>query len=967
MISDLFIFWDIFAPVLSLALICVPVLLIVLFVKMGRATARLRDLEEVAAQLVAEVKRLRLVAGLAGQGEPSGPVANPSAKPEASASPGEAPMGASPLPSAAWQRAVAGPSPTSRPPTPLTPPQQAKPDTRPESRADPQADPRADPRMAENAEQDLRHALTQASAPPQDAPLVFNADRLADAVLWLRENWAYALAALSLALAGVFFVHYGIEQGLLPPPLRVLAGLGFGLGLIAAGEALRRRWGDGGKAGYLPSVFSGAGIVAVFAAIAAGRLMYGLYGPGVTFAGLGLAAAGAVGLGWRHGPLLVAVGLLGAAATPFLVNGGGGAPVWLLGYYVGVTAVGLAVDALRRWAWVSVLALVLGHLGLAVMAEAGAGRQGWIWALLAMVLLAIILPQRSLVPDHPGPSVVRALWLRRGDWPVFPVRLATGNMVLVVLVLLGEGERSALSLLMLAVLALLMLLWADRAPGLRDLPAVAAAGFLGKLGLSGDLIWHYRSAAEGLRGPEVAAPDTAALVVGLAMLISAAAGWRSLRSGSLPAALMAVLVAPLAVLLLEAFWAPASVLGAFAWALHVMVVAAGAVALAAGFARADGAPGRRSAWAALAALSLVALALFVTTSAAALTLSLAVLLLVAVLLDRRFDLLELGWFVQAAAAVLSYRLVIDPGIAWAEGAPWTAVLASYLGVAAACLAGVRLMPMGRATVRAVLESLGLSAVALWVNILILRSFTHYTLPDGTWMPDPAQSHWGASLHALPWLVLAMGQAWRAGVSTGFVWRVRMGLAIAAGVLAAFGLALALGPYNPLFGHVGDPNSLVRGPVLLDSLLLAYALPGVMLGLVGPRLRVLRWRARQGMQAAGAVLVLVYIGTEIRRLWQGPFIGGSGVMPGELYAYTLAMMLTGAALLWQALRRRSVSLQRVAMAVIGLTVAKVFLWDASGLSGLLRVLSFAGLGLALAGLAWLNRWIGQQISKPGHGA
>ena len=118
MISDLFIFWDIFAPVLSLALICVPVLLIVLFVKLGRATARLRDLEEVAAQLVAEVKRLRLVAGLAGQGEPSGPVANPSAKPEASASPGEAPMGASPLPSVAWQRAVAGPSPTSRPPNP---------------------------------------------------------------------------------------------------------------------------------------------------------------------------------------------------------------------------------------------------------------------------------------------------------------------------------------------------------------------------------------------------------------------------------------------------------------------------------------------------------------------------------------------------------------------------------------------------------------------------------------------------------------------------------------------------------------------------------------------------------------------------------------------------------------------------------------------------------------------------------
>jgi uncharacterized membrane protein len=44
-----------------------------------------------------------------------------------------------------------------------------------------------------------------------------------------------------------------------------------------------------------------------------------------------------------------------------------------------------------------------------------------------------------------------------------------------------------------------------------------------------------------------------------------------------------------------------------------------------------------------------------------------------------------------------------------------------------------------------------------------------------------------------------------------------------------------------------------------------------------------------------------------------------------------------------------------MGVIGLTVAKVFLIDASGLSGLTRVFSFLALGLSLAGLAWLNRW------------
>ena len=47
-----------------------------------------------------------------------------------------------------------------------------------------------------------------------------------------------------------------------------------------------------------------------------------------------------------------------------------------------------------------------------------------------------------------------------------------------------------------------------------------------------------------------------------------------------------------------------------------------------------------------------------------------------------------------------------------------------------------------------------------------------------------------------------------------------------------------------------------------------------------------------------------------------------------------------------------------MIVIGLTIAKVFLLDAAGLTGLTRVFSFLGLGLSLAGLAWLNRWAGQ---------
>ena len=93
------------------------------------------------------------------------------------------------------------------------------------------------------------------------------------------------------------------------------------------------------------------------------------------------------------------------------------------------------------------------------------------------------------------------------------------------------------------------------------------------------------------------------------------------------------------------------------------------------------------------------------------------------------------------------------------------------------------------------------------------------------------------------------------------------------------------------------------------------------------------------------------------------MGGSSVVQGELYSYTVAMMLLGAGLLYQAIARHCDMLRKIAMAVIALTVAKVFLWDASGLTGLTRVVSFLGLGLSLAALAWLNRWAGQVAGKP----
>src|SRR5690606_16027224 len=89
----------------------------------------------------------------------------------------------------------------------------------------------------------------------------------------------------------------------------------------------------------------------------------------------------------------------------------------------------------------------------------------------------------------------------------------------------------------------------------------------------------------------------------------------------------------------------------------------------------------------------------------------------------------------------------------------------------------------------------------------------------------------------------------------------------------------------------------------------------------------------------------------------------GVGQGELYSYTVAMMLVAAVLLLRGVILGSRERRWAAMVLIGLTIAKVFLIDAGGLTGLTRVVSFLALGLALAGVAWLNRWAAAREAAP----
>lgn len=793
-----------------------------------------------------------------------------------------------------------------------------------------------------------------AEPPPRSEPVGADALRWARSLgPWLRANWIYAVAAASLALAGVFLVQYGAERGLLSPGLRVLAGLGLGAALIAGGEVIRRRWGDEeeSSSAVLPSTLSSAGIVVLYAVILAARGLYGLIGPELAFAGLAGVSVLALVFGWFYGPFLAAAGIVGAMVAPFLVGGSGGNGALLLGYFGLVATASLAVDAVRRWGWVSALALALAYGASLAVQGALPAFEAYAALLLWLAMASVAIPRLELVPTHPGPSLAAwALSPRRepGPRPVAPTWIAAGGvaassaLLLLAAAPLGAGAQ-LLALLLLAGLAVLLILWGAEARGIEDLALVPTALLLIGTTLAGIEGSALARAFHGATGT----PWAASLVLLGATAVSGAAWARSLRDprGAIWAA-AAALVAPAMAAALELAWRPAEGIGPWPWALHVMGLAALMTLWAVRYAALDGEDRRRAAYGTLSALSLIALAVFVLLSDAALTVALSALVAVAAGLDRRFRLPEMGWFILAGIAALGWRLTVAPGLpAYLIEAPLVEAVLAF-GAALLGLGTARaLLPPGREAVRAAIESAALAVAAVFASVLAWRGIDGLSIGRA----DGVLSHWSFAILGLIWTALALAQSFRASLG-GPLRRLRQGLAVLEAGFATLAFLLVLVVFNPLLGF----DDRVLGPWPLDTVLLAYGGPALLLGLAAARARWLG-RLRPGLAGAAALFGVLWTFLAIRGFWQDDLALDRGFSQPELLSYTGALLLAGGVLLYQALATRSDGLRRLAMGIIGVAIAKVFLVDAAGLAGLLRVVSFLGLGLVLAGLAWLNRW------------
>lgn len=806
--------------------------------------------------------------------------------------------------------------------------------------------PQPEPVVAEAAPRPNPWAMPAAPPPPSPPPPAAPAGPRLEALLTLR--WGTWLGAGALLLAGVFLVRFAIEEGWLGPAMRCALAALLGLALMGMAEWLRRRplpdrpnipWPD-----QAPAALAAGGVATLFGAAYAATELYALVPPLIGFALLAAVALAGIALALLHGPLVAAVGILGAYATPLLVETADPSLPVLFAYLLLVTAAALAV--LRQVAavwlgWAATIATAFWVLAGGMMALS----PGDLWAPALFVPAAaalhlFLLPGAALDSDAG----------RRLAWVPFAVLAGTGLMLL----LFGTTSLGpAVGLLLLTPVAV--------AAGARDarldrMPWLAAlAGLLLLLGwpIAAWVAPGERVTIEGmvqaiLPGdpwpPAALMPFLAGAAI-LAAMHAAAGLWFERRAPHPLRWAGLVGAVPVLVLLLAYARARGFALD-LGWGFAALALA-GALVGTAALAIREGDLQRAGAHAA-GAVAALALGAAMVLSEQWLTLAVALFLPPLAWIEARAGLPALRRVALAVAAVVLVRLLLNPWVAGYEFGDrplLNGLLVAYGAPAASfALASVMFRRRGDDLVVSVLEA-GAIAFATVLTMLEIRHVTGGGAVNGVMtFREAGFQVTGLAVLAtlLRWLDLRLGGR----PVTGIGWQILLGMTV------VFGIMLLM--RNPM---VAPQKPLLPWPVL-NELLFAYLLPALLAALAARAKQAEPW-IRNVLGAYAVVAIFAWTTLEVRHAFNpGDMMlhgfRGRGPDEAELYAYSGAWLLLAGVLLALGIRGRIPALRLSGLGVMAVAIAKAFLVDMSGLEGLWRVLSFLGLGLALIVLGWVYR-------------
>ncbi len=272
--------------------------------------------------------------------------------------------------------------------------------------------------------------------------------------------------------------------------------------------------------------------------------------------------------------------------------------------------------------------------------------------------------------------------------------------------------------------------------------------------------------------------------------------------------------------------------------------------------------------------------------------------------------------------------------------------------------------------RQLLVPAGLIAIAAWMLGARLPGRPRGATPALLGFPLLVGVH---SLYKRLFAIDGLEPFMRLGLAERTVWEIALiaaGLGLwrwtrqreAALVLVAMGLAhnllYTLALHNPLW----TAQAVGAWPVA-NLLLPAFGIAFGGRTMIGALMPTIARAHRRTIDAAQMIVLLLFAYASLRQLFCGSLLAGVPVGQVEsIFWSVLAIALALGWLLW-GIRRAARSWRIGSLLLMLAAVAKVFLIDASGLEGLLRVASFLALGFSLIGLGWLySRFL--RVDAPG---
>ncbi|TIQ17279.1 MAG: DUF2339 domain-containing protein [Mesorhizobium sp.] len=787
-------------------------------------------------------------------------------------------------------------------------------------------------------------------APAQPAAATAKAAQKPDIETALGTRWAVWVGGIALALGGLFLIRYTIEAGIFGPGVRLGMAAMLGLVLVAVGEFIRRtgfRVPVQGVAGaYIPAILTAAGAFILFGTVYAAHGVYGFIGPALAFTLLGAIGVATIAAALVHGQALAGVGLLGAVVAPMLVASQAPNPWALFGYLAIVLAATGVIARLRDWKLLMAAAFVgTGLWTILYMTDAPGANLPVILFINAVTLAVLALVWLGRRGGEAEPA-------RGFDWPSIAPGFFVGLSAMALFV--DPAYTAGDALPGAALIAALVAVALYRPLALALLHAAGLATVLVYLGIipPTSVASDFSGVALGVDGLPAAVADTLMLRIGIFLgLVFIAAGFWAARKFAASAHIRAgswaawSVVAPLVILL--ALWLTFGNLD------RDLVYAAVAALLVAAFAAGgewiarDEQPPLQGGAAVSFALGGAAVAallmLYMAFGSGWTTMLLGAAAIVPALATRWRAYPVLGWISVAAVVAVLGRIAFDPTIVGAEFLSRTPVFNWLLpgyGVPALAFgfAAWQLAHTTNGRPRLAMEA-GAALFAVLTVAILVRHAMHGGVIDTGAATLAEQAIYtliaigaGAILVAIdmrsPSLVLRYGS-------------------LAAGVVSvAFIVIQHFGALNPLL----TDESTGRIPVF-NLLFLAYLLPALAAGGLALYARDKRPKWYAAMLALmAALLAFVYATLSVRRLFKGEFIGlWSGLGQLETYTYSALWLIIGVALLTAGVWLKSQVLRVASAALISVAVLKVFLFDMSELEGVLRALSFIGLGAVLIGI------------------